>query len=87
MIGDNMSAAYDRFSRLGATKKQLWDAIYQALAAYEAWMAADGMFPDPEYDEFQNAMNALSDVAGIDTFAMIEATKQRMASKDDHTNE
>ena len=36
-------------------------AAREAIAKWEEWLDADGIFPDPEYDDFHAAMNALRD--------------------------
>ncbi len=35
-------------------------AAREAVNAYENWMNAEGMFPDPQFDQFCNAMDQLA---------------------------
>lgn len=44
----------------------------EAVMAYLRWMEADGIFPEPEYDRFQDAMSKLAEALGIDTIAESE---------------
>lgn len=41
-------------------KDPLPAAARKAVLAWMAWVQADGMFPDPEYDQFASAMCALA---------------------------
>lgn len=38
----------------------------RAVLSWIEWMAADGVFPDPEYDRMHDAMADLADRLGVD---------------------
>ena len=54
------------------------EAALKAVHAYAAWMAADGLFPNPEYDLFQDAMDALGRAMGVDMSALDNEIKTEM---------
>ncbi len=46
----------------------LQQATEEVIRAFNVWLDADGIFPEPEYEDFLAAMDRLADEAGCPIF-------------------